>query len=280
MSMNLSLPALHVLMEILQAGRARPGQLVEAAGLAPGRVSRILGDLDQKKLTQLVKGGSPIRCGSLDHPLNQHLLGLLLFWDPDEILERLARPSRVEIVSALSDGKPLTLPDMAARTGLAVVTIRQEVSRLADLGWLDREHERVVRYRLVGNSRRSKLFFLTCRELCRGPHEDDGRECSWENWLAALQRDLRVLVLVQFGSSVRRPAQARDVDVLVVVADSFARARILARPVPPRVDASVFTVQGFRKLLGRQPHFVASLEDGRFHKGKEWMEGVLEHEGS
>lgn len=83
-----------------------------------------------------------------------------------------------------------------------------------------------------------------------------------------------------FGSSVRRPGRGHDIDVLLVTADSFTRARVLTRPQPPNVDLNVFTVTRFRGLLGRQPHFVATPEGSRIYKGKKWMEGLLDREGA
>lgn len=160
-------------------------------------------------------------------------------------------------------------------TGLSRATVLTALDKLYGYGLLDKPVGKPFRFHLKTEPL-AALFYEICNDLSIYAALDRDRGMSSEGIIEKISSEDSVLVLVQYGSSIRDQQDMHsDIDLLVVARDKWSRGEILSRYAKARLDLNVYSKAGFLQLLKAQPDFVHNLAKANIIKGKDILEAVL-----
>ena len=262
---------------LLLEGEKTTGEISRSLGISPAIVSREMGILAGKGLVKRVpqrpRYWEPNRSSSFVEDLDRFIL---LVKNSSEILRLFDRFAVIRIGAAVFQAKrPVFRSDLERATGLSPATLAKWLSLLMSLKFLNGTRQKPQA--LVSLSgEKPRVFFSLCNHLARFGDPPPEPRPSPGRFIADLRKDPTVMILLQYGSTVRKTSDAHsDIDLFVVTRDPLTRGKILSRPVPKMIDLNVLSKKGFLDLLKTQPDFVHTIASGLVHKGKMFLQELL-----
>ncbi len=103
------------------------------------------------------------------------------------------------------------------------------------------------------------------------------KKLSLKEIIRKIKDNASVLILIHYGSSYRgTDDEFSDIDLFIVTRDRISRGEIISEYSQKKLDLSVYSKEGFLKLITKQPDFITHISKSNVLKGNDILEAVIE----
>jgi len=201
---------------------------------------------------------------------------LLVSRDNPEIKKLLYLASGVCVGATFhKKNRDITISSLIALTGFSRISVMKTLKKMEDLNLIRREGPKPYRYYPI-DIMLSQLFFEACKGITKLFSDENKKTLSPNEVIRHVKDEDSVLILVQYGSSVRKETDNySDLDLFVVTRDKISRGEIVSCYSHKKIDLVVYSKNGFLELIRRQPDFVARLVTARILKGDDILKSLV-----
>lgn len=171
--------------------------------------------------------------------------------------------------------KNITISFLVKLTGLSRKSVMKILKQMEESNLIRKEWPKPYRYYPL-DTMLSQIFFESCKEITNLFLDKDKKILSHSEIIRRIKDEESVLILVQYGSSVRKETDSySDIDLFVVTRDKMSRGEIISRYSHKKIDMGVYSKSGFLELIRRQPDFVSHLAMARVLKGDDILKEMI-----